>query len=89
MQKYAEKVSDHLPELSENEIREQAMQWEFPPAQLWDAVLLTEMNAAVPSALLRRVWTEYILTSAILYWRFEAIFVDPKLVDRWVYVLTQ
>lgn len=38
MQRYAEKVSNYLTELSDSEIREQAMQWEFPPSQLWDAI---------------------------------------------------
>lgn len=88
MQLYAQVVVSLVKEFSKEMIFQQAMEWDLPPAQLWDGILLTRMNEGVPEQVMQQLWAKYVLPSAFFYWRFEMIFVDPTRVDRWAYVNT-
>ena len=72
--------------LTEDEIFEQAMGWDYLPAQLWDAIIRTRMTDVAPAEAMRSLWARYVLPSAFLYWRREQIYSDPAETQLWAYV---
>lgn len=84
---YSDEVARILKDrFTKDEIFEQAMEWDYPPAQPWDIILRTRMTRVAPAAALRGLWARYILPSAFLYWGRDLIYTDPMDTHLWAYV---
>lgn len=73
-------------ELSDDEILERSMEWDYIPAQLWDITIRTRMADVATADAMRGLWAQFVLPSAFLYWRRENIYTNPADTDLWVYV---
>jgi hypothetical protein len=71
--------------ISEEETFEQAMDWEYPPAQLWDALIRPRMPEVASPTAMRSLWSRYVVPSASLYWRVDLIYTDPADTKLWAY----
>ena len=75
--------------ITEQQIFDKTMKGDYPPPQLWDAVMRRMMCDVVSEDVMRELWAKYVLPSAFFYWPRDQVYTSPMKTALWAYVKTQ